>query len=403
LCARHGTDEETRSAEASMLEPRLTVHASASRVPPEPHQAPIHSHAKANRELSAKFDTWLEVQHYSEHTRRAYRELTEDLCRFIASRSLLDVQHFDIREYLGYLHKRGLSASSLARQLSGLKAFFDFLQLGGLVSAVAARMIRTRKVPKRLPRVLSVDEAKRLIEAGQTPRDRAVLELLYATGCRRAELAGIRIEDVDFEARSICVTGKGDKQRIVLFGRPAQEAVLAYLGDRKDGFLFQENRSVDKTNRDLRKVRTKWLGRVSEMTCVEARAKLLKIIGPQKFCVAQAKPNKSTPTLWWRASWWGYRDANTLRRHTSNEKIDRSIGLGTINRIVKKAALRAGLKNVFPHALRHSFATHLVNGGANIRAVQELLGHSSVSTTMIYTHLALNDLSQVHTKFHPRS
>jgi site-specific recombinase XerD len=307
---------------------------------------------------------------------------------------LTRVNHIDIREYLAHLRGRGLADSTLARQLNGLRTFFDFLHLGGVVSFVAPRFVKTRKRHRKLPRFLSVEEAQKLIEAAESARDRAILEIFYATGCRLAEVAGMRLEDVDFSARTIRVLGKGNKERIVLFGRMAREALLEYLGARRQGFLFEDQRPsqtlrVTKARASKhwsgvwwrgswgeypdgggpRVQHWKWLGRVSEMTRKEAQAKLAELVG----------------------------SANTDR-----PKINHPLDHQTLFRIVKRAARRAGLAGVHPHTLRHSFATHLLNRGADLRCVQELLGHSSIATTQIYWHVAMENLVEIHKKFHPR-
>ncbi len=362
---------------------------------PEPKPKPglpVRSYARANRELAAKFDAWLEAQNYSPHTRMAYNRLTQDFCEFIRSKSLAAVEHFDIRAFLAHLYRRGLSSSSLARQLSGLKTFFDFLNLAGAVSFVAPRFIRTRKVPKRLPRFLTEEQTEKLIEAARSPRDRAVLELLYATGCRLGEIVGIKVEDVEFTKRSIRVLGKGSKERIVLFGRPAAKAVMEYLGARQTGHLFEE----DKPRQELR--------------------------------VTKAKPNKETSTRYWRGSWHDYTNGtgehrwkwlgkvSDMSRAEAQAKLrellrsadpvrpkgSRPLGHRTVYRMVRETAVRAGLGKVHPHMIRHSFATHLLNRGADIRYVQELLGHSSISTTQIYTHVSMTNLAETLKRCHPR-
>jgi site-specific recombinase XerD len=351
----------------------------------------VKSFAKDNLELVAKFDRWLEAMNRSQNTRTAYGTLVRNFCEFINSRSLLECKHFDVREYIAHLYKRGLSASSLARQLSGLKAFFDFLQIGGAVPGNIARLIKARKVGRRLPRCLSIEEVQRLIDATKNLRDRALIETFYGTGCRLAEVNGMRIEDVAFEALSIRVIGKGDKQRVVIMGHPAKDALLAHLDGRKEGFLFCDDRPL----RDLH--------------------------------VRRAQPNKHVATLFWIGNW---RSGNPSVRHCKclgkvsemtreqaleklavvagadwrpRPKPDKPLGARHIGRIIKETAARAGLKDVHPHTLRHSFATHLLSGGADLRHVQELLGHSSISTTCIYTHLSLVDVRAAHTKCHPRA
>lgn len=353
-------------------------------------QTPVRSYVRDNHDLAAKFDAWLEAQHYSANTRKAYRSLTGYLCEFVNSRSLLESTRFDLREFFSYLYKRGLNPSSQARQLSGLKLFFDFLNLGGLVDSNVARLIKTRKVGRRLPRYLSIEEVERLIAAAKTPRDKAIIEVFYSTGCRLTEVCGIRLEHIDFESRTIRVIGKGDKERIVLFGMPAKDAILAYLKGRQDGFLFREERP------------------------------------PRDLHVYQARPNKETATLYWkghwrednpgrlRCAWLGKVSDMTQERALEKlasvagedwgqrPKLDTPLNPRHVYRLVKQAAIDAGLKDVWPHVLRHSFATHLLNGGADLRSVQELLGHASISTTAIYTHVSTTNMIDVHRKFHPR-
>jgi site-specific recombinase XerD len=361
-----------------------------------PNSKPIRSYAKDNLCLAAKFSQWLEIQEYSSHTRRSYAPLIADFCRFIGSRSLTEIKHIDIREYFASLQGRGIGSSSLEQKLYGLRAFFGFLKLGGVVSTNVARFIRTRIRHRHLPRFPTVKEARKIIEATKSPRDRAILETFYATGCRVAEVAGMRYEDIDFsdgEIGTIRVLGKGKKERDVLFGRMAREALLAYLGDRREGFLFQDDFLGQKFT--VSKVRPKstpggwwygywreypkdggpgiqhkqWLGSVSKMSRDEAQSKFLTLIG----------------------------SANTTRT-----KHNLPISTRQLLRIVKRAAVRAGIAGIHPHSFRHAFSTHLLADGADLRGIQELLGHSSVSDTMIYTHVTPGQLIDIHKKCHPR-
>lgn len=360
---------------------------------PQPAQA-VKSFSKDNGELAAKFDAWLEAQNYSPHTRRAYATTTNYLCEFICPRSLLELTNFDLREFLTYLHKRGLAPSSMARQSYALKTFFDFLNLGGLVDSNIASRMKTRNVHRKLPRVLSVEEVERLIAAAKTPRDRALIEVFYATGCRLAEVARMRLEDIDFASHTIRVLGKGSKEHIVIFGRPASEALLAYLGERKEGFV---NGFVFRDDQP-----------------------------PRALQVYRAKPNKETATLYWQGYWmegnpgirrWKWLGkASEMTRKQALEKLaataaadfvqrpkpDAPLGPRHIFRIVKQVSAAAGLQGVHPHTLRHSFATHLLNSGADLRSVQELLGHSSIVTTTIYTHVSTVNMIDVHKRCHPR-
>lgn len=354
---------------------------------------PVRSYVHDNRVLAEKFDQWLEIQNYSENTRRAYRELTASYCGFLGARDLTKSEPSDIREYIGHLYQCKLAPSSLESRLGGLRTFFVFLNLGGVVTSIAPRFVQMRKRKRKLPQPLTIDEIQKLIDGTRTPRDRALIELYYATGCRLNELRLVRCEEIDFTDRVIRVLGKGNKERLVPYGRMAEEALLAYLGERREGYIFCEIRlrqrgSVFQRQYSHRRTfgwlgswqewpdgtipgvrRQKWLGPVSQVSEQEARAKLQTIV-----------------------------DAANLGRPETGLPLE----CRTIYSIIRQAALRAGLKDVHPHRLRHSFATHLLNRGADLRTVQELLGHSSLSSTQIYTHVSTADMQRIHAKFHPR-
>jgi site-specific recombinase XerD len=239
--------------------------------------------------------------------------------------------------------------------------------------------------------VLSEDEVKLLIGAARTPRERAILELGYASGLRVAELAKLRIEDVNLKARSlIVIEGKWGNDRVGLFGRPAAAALREYIGDRATGYLFVQQsgrqrgglwrdrhygiwfgqwRENDKTGK--RVMRTVRLGDYELPTRERARQVL-------DTYLARKLPHEKTPK--------GRGRLNTR----------------TLYRIIVQAAKRAGLSGVHPHTLRHSMATHCLNHGMDIRHVQELLGHTGLGVTQKYLHLATEDLQRVHAKFSPR-
>ncbi len=355
---------------------------------------PVRSYVHENRVLAEKFVQWLEIQNYSENTRRAYGDLTADFCRFLGARDLTKTQPADVREYIGYLYKRKLAPSSLERQLFGLRTFFDFLNLAGVVASAAPRFVQVRKRKRKLPQPLSIEEVQRLINGTRTPRDRAIVEMYYATGCRLNELTMLRCEEIDFKDRVCRILGKGNKERLVPYGRMAEEALLAYLGERREGYVFREIRTRPRghlrqqvygnrcKNLGWYGIWREWpdgtvpgvrremsFGPVAKVSEEEARAKLQEAIRAAELMRPQA---------------------------------DVPLAGRTIYMIVKQAAIRAGLKHVHPHQLRHSFATHMLNRGADLRAIQELLGHSSISTTQIYTHVSTADMKNAHTKFHPR-
>jgi integrase/recombinase XerC len=296
----------------------------------------------------AAFDRHLaDERGVSRHTRAAYGK---DLGRFAAFLSTVfwsrplekiaarDVDALAVRSYIAALRADGLAKASIGRHLSALRTFFAFLKREGGVDANPAKAIATPRKEHALPRTLSVTEAGAVVEArgregALGARDRALLELLYATGLRVSELVGLRLEDVDLSARQVRTVGKGRKERIVPFGRPAGDAVKAWLRERTA--LRPAGKDAD-------------------------------------FVFLNAHAGRLT---------------------------DRSV-----RRILDRAMLGADVsRHASPHALRHSFATHLLAAGADLRSIQELLGHASLSTTQRYTHLDVERLLEVYRKSHPKA
>jgi tyrosine recombinase XerC len=271
----------------------------------------------------------------------AYRNDLESFLEFLCdqyftmARDQIDLQRLDhlaIRSYLAHLARKKLSRSSIARHLSALRSFFKYLMREGTVEVNPARGVATPRREKYLPSVLQSSEIALLFELPDLSsplgiRDRAWLELLYASGLRISELVGIDIDDIELRARLVKVRGKGSKERIVPFGSKAEEAIRAYLDIRssEEDALFVNYRGQRITVRSVRRL---------------------------------------------------------------------------FNAYVRAASLRAGIS---PHTLRHSFATHLLNAGADLRVIQELLGHASLSTTQKYTHLNDWQLIAVYKKAHPRA
>jgi integrase/recombinase XerC len=252
------------------------------------------------------------------------------------------IDHLTIREWLASLHAAQKSKSSVARKLAALRTFFQFLVREGLLELNPAKLVATPRLEKKLPKHLSIEDAVRFIETPdlQTSlgvRDRAMLELMYATGIRVSELTKLDVHDVDFSNRLIRVSGKRRKERIVPFGEPAHDALRNYLAVRSE-FLSKAPISV--------------------------------------------------------------RDENALFLNYQGTRITtRSVG-----RMVEKyIGLCAGRYDLSPHALRHSFATHLLDGGADLRDIQELLGHARLSSTQIYTHVSMEKLIEVYDKAHPKA
>jgi integrase/recombinase XerC len=287
----------------------------------------------------------------SPHTVRAYEG---DLSRFLTflgrdylgkeaeAIRLEEIDAVAVRSFLAALHRDGLGRRSQARALSAVKSLLRWACREGLLEANPAEAVKTPKQDKRLPRHLRPGEIENLLEAplGDDPlarRDRAILEVLYATGLRVGELVSLDWGDLDLGGRVLRVLGKGSKERMVPFGRGAEAALGAWLE------VWDELR--------------------------------------------RQAPESSDPgePVW--------------LNHRGGRLTDRSVRR-LVDRHVERAAVAAG---VHPHTLRHTFATHLLEGGADLRSIQELLGHSSLSTTQRYTHLEVERLLSVYRQSHPRA
>ena len=275
---------------------------------------------------------------HSPHTVESYRRDIGVFARQWGDASLSDISSQDIRSFLLSLRKKGLSAASIARSLSSLKSFFRFLVIEDHIQINPAEVLESPRAWRKLPESLSTEDVERLLASPDvsTPlglRDRAMLEILYATGLRVSELISLKISDLDLEVGYLRSLGKGAKERIVPIGDVALDAVKVYLDRGRACFSGHES------------VADLFLSR---------RGKRMT-----------------------RQGFW---------------------------KIVKKYVLLAGVHQpVSPHTLRHAFATHLLERGANLRAVQEMLGHSDISTTQIYTHILEKRMREVHDRYHPRS
>jgi integrase/recombinase XerC len=294
----------------------------------------------------------------SAHTLRAYQRELHGFAAFItehygAGQSVDKIEHTHIRAYLATLYQRGLSKASAARALAAIRSWFKWLARAGRVEQNAASLVATPKLPKHLPRVPSIEQMNRVVDsvskdaASWPARDRAILEMLYGCGIRNAELVGLNLEDIHWANEAVLVRGKGQKQRYVPLGDAAAHALRAYLAERS--------------------------------------ALLAAVSGEMQG---------STPALFVNLQLRGLAKARSQARLTT-----RSVG-----RIVKRIAILRGLSgDVHPHTLRHAFGTHLLEEGADLRAIQELLGHERLSTTQRYTQLTTSQLTQVYDRTHPRA
>jgi len=275
----------------------------------------------------------------SANTQAAYRRDLRDFTGWLGSRRAVGLSVRDLGDYFVWLSRKGLARASVARQAATLRTFYAFLQLEGAITESPAELLTPARRDDVIPGTLSPAQVDRLLDAPErgSPvgiRDRALLELLYATGCRASEVSTLRLADVHLcEAFCTC-RGKGDKERVVPLGRRAIAAVRAWLDGPRPGFAARGGSG------------TSWV-------------------------LLSSRGNRLSRMRIWE--------------------------------VVQLHAARAGIPpDIGPHTLRHSFATHLVAGGVDLRHVQEMLGHASIATTQRYTHVDADRLKGVHTKFHPR-
>lgn len=358
-------------------------------VAPSPKGELVKSHRGTTLALVTSFDAWLAEEQFSGNTRKRYLETLRDFAHHIRSAPLLEVERAEIGRFLGHLYARGHCRTTISNNLSALRSFYTYLQDRGLIRLNPARLVRYRGQSKYLPRVLSEAEVLRLIEAADTLHDKAVLEFLYGTGARVGELVQVRVEEVSFDNHTVLLHGKGSKDRLVPFGREAEKAMRELLDGRKSGFVFRGNRGQRGRVTLHRKC---WLGRWTEYT--HGRNGKVQAVRKEKTL-------GSLPTMTREAA-----------RHRLNEIMAQAPTLPSklrplltrsVYSTVRKVAARAGLERVSPHVLRHSFATHLLDHGADLRSIQELLGHTNLTTTQIYTHVSTVHLRHVHESCHPRA
>lgn len=301
----------------------------------------------------------------SAHTVRAYDSDLTQYLTFLAAHldrriSELTPTHLDrlnARAFLGDLNRRGNSKSSAARKLSAIRAFGRYLRREGILEGDPAALVGTPKREQRIPAHLAVDEMARLLDTpdGSTPlgrRDRAILELFYASGLRLSELVGLDLSDVNLSGRVVRVLGKGGKERIVPFNTSAAGALRAWLMDREQ-FLQPE----------------------AQLLCPRGQT-------PGR---GQTPRGRQRDPLF----------LNYQGGRLSTRSVDK-----LVRRYVTACSTRYGIS---PHALRHSFATHLLEAGADLRAIQELLGHARLSTTQRYTHVNAAQLLDTYRKAHPKA
>ena len=342
-----------------------------------------------NAELARRFNDWLALERYTRRTRLGYGYTVSEFCKYLGRKRIHRVTHFDVRRFLTNRLPLWSSAVVVNRQLTALRTFFDFLCLGGVVDRTVPRMIKNRARPSGihlLPRVLTSSEVERLLRHTRNPRDRAMIEMFYSTGCRSSELIGIRIEDIDFKHRQIRVVGK-QKQRLVFFGRSAEDAIRRYIGERKTGWLFECLRREQRGY--IWASKRGWTG-CWAVYGESGRRKATRFLGSYDECNRQTARRRLSML---------FKEHNIRLRRTQPS---RPMNEHITYRVVREAAFRAGLGALSPKVLRHTFATHLLSGGADVRVVQELLGHACLETTQVYTHVTPVAMAETYRRCHPR-
>jgi integrase/recombinase XerC len=298
---------------------------------------------KANTTVAkavSDFIRHLHERNSSPHTVKAYSRDLSLFAAYAGPRGWKQIDHIAVRGFLSQLYETGLSKTSVARALAAVRSLYRWLAREGVVEQNPAKLVATPKLPKKLPRVPTIEEMNSVIDgampevAAFPERDRLMLELLYGCGIRNSELTGINLDDIRLSAEAILIRGKGKKERYVPFGDAVKSAFTAYL--------------------------------------------------PQRQAVLEAA-RKHSPAL--------------LINRRGGRLTTRSVG-----RIIKKIAVAKGLSpDVHPHTLRHAFGTHMLEEGADLRAIQELLGHERLATTQRYTQLSMKHVLQVYDRTHPRA
>lgn len=341
---------------------------------------PTRSYVSSNRDLVGAFERYLILRGFSERTNRAYMDSVTRYVDLLGSADAVTANRTDVRKFQNALLKRGLCANSIQLHTAALRFFYKFLRNSELTKNDPTLLISSRKLPFRMQFVPTHAEIEKMIAGAETPLERAVVEVLYATGVRISEFIALRIEDMTFSDTGVIrvLRGKGDKDRIVLFGSPAAKAIREYLGDRQSGFLFEAPARVGQ----FFKRQSSWYGRFYD-DHVQREVRLGKICD-----LSEAEARAKFESL--KAETPGFRAVPS--RPYTREAIDG---------ILRRVAFRAGVSRTTPHALRRAFASHPLQRGADLRVIQELLGHKSISSTMRYTKLTAENLMDIHNRCHP--
>ena len=322
----------------------------------------IEPHAGQQSRLEGFLRYIAHERQLAENSIAAYRRDMEHFFRWLGTRKLEKLRIRDFADYIAWLEKRHLAPSSRARHIASLRTFYQYLQLEGVMPDNPAKLLGSAKLWERIPQILTHEQVAKLLIAPEEAsdklwrRDRAILEFFYATGCRCSELVNLALQDIHATEGYCLCTGKGNKQRTVPLGQRAIAAFRLWMKEERETVLSRRMETDDSYFKPPEK---------------EPRTE------------RGAAPGR---VPWAFLSFKGYK----MRREA-------------MWNLIKKYADRIGAPaEVSPHTLRHSFATHMLVGGADLRQVQEILGHASIVTTQIYTHHNMEHLKKIHAKCHPR-
>jgi site-specific recombinase XerD len=360
------------------------------------------NHHAENADLLERFLIDIELKGCSKHTIYGYRQGITDFLDFTLGLSMAEVSHHEISEWLHFISTKNVKKATVSRCLYMLRSFFRFVVFEGLRQDSPAGLIQgPRRVPRPIPHWLSVAEMRRLLAAADNPRDYALVEFLWATGCRVSEVVGTRIENIDWDFRTIKVLGKGSKERLVPIGIRALDSLRKYLGERKTGPIFVSEESGFAPNIQQGGVSRDrygtWRGFWRETDATTGKRRMLSVrIGDYEVRTKEQAQAGLTKHLVGKAL------AHPLAGIWQPRGRQTPLVARSVSRILRTLGVKAEIsQKITPHMLRHSFATHLLEGGADLRTIQELLGHSSIVTTQIYTHCSSVHLREALEKAHP--
>jgi site-specific recombinase XerD len=424
-----------------------------------------------NEELRQEFLKDIRVAGLASHTITSYGSACKDFLDFICGLDIRQVTHREVRQWIHWLKTLGSSSQTLSQRKYALSAFFKFLERIDIVKSAPTRLVANRRIHRKTPRHLSIEEIEKLLSACESIRELAIIQTLWSTGCRQAELLGMKIEDVNWDERTVHVLGKGNKERLVPLTPRAAETLKKYIETREKGFadplgfrpIFLSQEVAQTGGLQLQRGRW-WYGfwrenrtlpdgtvkRVLRGRCLGltgrrkrngqkrqpgiSRAARMRLHGDKWFSIFQAispdapmsreERNRLRSAVYYRLGISRPKRVSPGKQITSREQarkeLDRIIanlppetlassltgelrplGPRDLQRIIKAISLRAGVDGTHPHAFRHTFATHMLEGGADLRTVQLFLGHADISSTAIYTHPSEKFMRETMKRCHP--